>query len=149
MAPLRGLPLLLEEGMRICLTPPALKRERFSIVEALSEVADGARVLFSCSRNLDDAEGLVGCYLLARESDLDLDPLDIAFDDLVGREVIDERHGALGAIQQIMETPANDVWVVEGAAYGEVLIPVFDDVVREVPVDGPISVRIMDGLLDL
>ena len=48
-----------------------------------------------------------------------------------------------------METPANDVWVVEGPDHGEVLIPVIDDVVSTIPVEGPISVRVMDGLLDL
>lgn len=149
MAPLRGLPLLLVEGMRVSLTPPALKRERFSTVRSISEAPDGARILFSCSRTLDDAEGLTGCYVLALESDLDLDPFDVAYDDLIGREVVDERHGSLGTIQSIMETPANDVWVVDGSDHGEVLIPVIEDVLCEIPHEGPIAVCIMDGLLDL
>ncbi len=149
VAPLRGLPLLLSEGMRVSLTPPALKRERVSTVVSLAETPDGARVRFSCSANLADAEGLPGCYLLARADDLDFGPLDAAVDDLIDREVIDDRHGSLGTIQAVMETPANDVWVVEGIAHGEVLIPVIEDVVREIPEDGAIFVHIMDGLLDL
>lgn len=149
MAPLRGLPLLLSRGMKVHLTPPALKRERVSTVEAVSLVPEGARVRFSCSRNLDEAESLARCYVLANCDDFELGALDAAFDELIGRSVVDERHGEIGVIGEVMETPANDVWVVDGGAYGEVLIPVIADVVEAIPSEGPISVRLMDGLLNL
>lgn len=149
MAPLRGLPLLLTEGMSVHLTPPALKRERTSQVLTVSPCADGARVAFSCSRNLDDAETLAGCYVLARTCDFELGPLDSAYDDLLDREVVDDRHGSLGRIVEVMETPAHDVWVVEGPSYGEVLIPVVPEVVGSIATCGPLTVHVMDGLLDL
>lgn len=149
VAPLRGLPLLLEQGMNVCITPPALSRERFSRVEALSQTSDGARVAFSCSHDLDVAETLSGCYILAACEDIELGPLDASFEDLIGRRVVDDRHGELGAIVEVMETPANDVWVVDGSSYGEVLIPVIDEVVAQIPSDGPIFVHVMDGLLNL
>lgn len=149
VAPLRGLPLLLHEGMRVCLTPPALDRERFSTVETLADAPEGARVRFSCCHDLDDAEGITGCCLLADESDFELGALEAAVDDLIGRVVVDERHGSLGTIQCVMETPANDVWVIKGAAHGEVLIPVIEEVVGSIPSQGEIRVRIMDGLLNL
>ena len=47
-----------------------------------------------------------------------------------------------------METPANDVWVVDGGPFGEVLLPVIEQVVREVPEEGPIAVRVLPGLID-
>lgn len=149
VAPLRGLPLLLHEGMRVHLTPPALKRERVSTVVALSAVPDGNRVRFSCAANLDEAERLVGCYVLARVDDLELDDLTVAVNDILGRTVVDERHGELGSIVEVMETPANDVWVVDNGSFGEVLIPVIEGVVLEIPSDGAIRVSIMDGLLNL
>lgn len=149
VAPLRGLPLLLHEGMRVHLTPPAFKRERVSTVESLYTVPDGDRVRFSCAGNLDEAERLVGCYVLAQVDDLELDDLTVAVDDILDRTVIDERHGVLGAIVEVMETPANDVWVVDNGPFGEVLIPVIEDVVLEIPSDGPVRVSIMDGLLNL
>lgn len=149
MATLRGLPFLLAEGMRVHITPPAFKRERISTVEAISMSPDGARVRFSCAHNLDEAESLIGCYVLANCDDFELGPLDASFDDLIGRSVVDERHGELGSIVEVMETPANDVWVVDGGRYGEVLIPVIDDVVACIPSAGAISVRVMDGLINL
>ena len=55
----------------------------------------------------------------------------------------------LGTIVEIMSAPANDVWVVEGNRYGEVLIPVIEQVVLDLPDQGTISVRVMDGLIDM
>ena len=72
VAPLRGLPLLLTESMQVHLTPPALKRERTSAVESLSVTPEGARVRFSCAHNLDDAESLTGCYVLASCDDFEV-----------------------------------------------------------------------------
>lgn len=151
VAPLRGLPLLLHTGMQVHLTPPALARERVSTVLTLADgpTSGTARVRFSCASTLEDAEGLVGCYVLARRDDLDLGPLEAAVCDLLGRSVVDARIGAVGCIQEVLETPANDVWVVDGGAHGEVLIPVIDQVVESIPDEGPIAVRLMDGLLDL
>ncbi len=149
VAPLRGLPLLLTESMRVHLTPPALKRERISIVESLSVAPEGARVRFSCAHDLDEAEGIVGCYVLGSCDDFELGRLDSAVGDLLGRSVVDERFGDLGSIVEVMETPANDVWVLDGSPHGEVLVPVIDEVIIELPEEGAITVRIMDGLLDL
>ena len=67
-----------------------------------------------------------------------------AYTDLMGREVVDERFGSLGTIVEIMSTPANDVWVVEGDRYGEVLIPVIEQVVLDLPDTGTISVHVME-----
>lgn len=50
--------------------------------------------------------------------------------DLLSYAVIDERHGELGHIEEIIQTPANDVIVVQGR-FGEVLIPFIDSVVLE------------------
>ena len=149
VAPLRGLPLLLTESMRVHLTPPALKRERISTVESVSVAPEGARVRFSCAHDLDEAEDIVGCYVLASCDDFELDRLDAAVADLLGRPVVDERFGDLGVIAEVMETPANDVWVLDGSPHGEVLVPVIDDVIVDLPDEGIITVRIMDGLLDL
>lgn len=147
VAPLRGLPLLVEPGMEVALTPPALNRDRFVTVDAVSDDGETARVLFSCSSSIDDAEALQGCFVLAHDEDIELDGLTAAYEDLIAREVIDQRRGLLGRIVEVMETPANDVWVIDGGSYGEVLIPVVSHVVPVIPQDGPIFVSIMDGLI--
>ena len=147
--PLRGLPSVLEPGMRVALTPPALKRDRFCTVVSVTDTGDGDLVSFEGIDDLTAAEGITGCYVLANRDDFELDTLDAAYADLMGREVVDERFGSLGTIVEIMSTPANDVWVVEGDRYGEVLIPVIEQVVLDLPDTGTISVHVMDGLIDM
>ena len=149
VAPLRGLPFLLQPGMHVCLTPPSFNRDRFTTVECVAGSDDAPLVRFGCCSSLDDAEGIVGCHVLVSVDEVDIGPLDVAYDRLVGRPVVDVRYGELGCVREVMETPANDVWVIDGGRYGEVLVPVIEDVVADIPHDGPISVHIMDGLLDL
>ena len=145
MQALRGLPFVLREGLTVALTPPALKRDRFCTVLSVNQQGAEALVRFSGIATMSDAEAVAGCYVLARDADLDLGPLDAAADDLIGRAVLDARYGLLGSIEDVMELPANDVWVVRGPA-GEVLLPVIPEVVDNVPDEGAVSVRVPRGL---
>ena len=95
--------------MRVALTPPALKRDRFCTVVSVTDTGDGDLVSFEGIDDLTAAEGITGCYVLANRDDFELDSLDAAYTDLMGREVVDERFGSLGTIVEIMSTPANDV----------------------------------------
>ena len=141
-----GLPSLVRTGLEVAVLPPELAGERWHVVESCSsDDREGQLVSLSGVRDIASAEGLVGKVLLARRSDL---PEDLELHDsraLVGREVEGEGIGALGAIAEVMRGPANDVWVVRGPA-GETLLPVVDEVVSEVPDQGPIFVRVPAGL---
>ena len=77
--------------MRVALTPPALKRDRFCTVMSVSDTGDGDLVSFEGIDDLTAAEGITGCYVLANRDDFELDSLDAAYTDLMGREVVDER----------------------------------------------------------
>lgn len=134
--------------MRVALTPPALDRDRFTAVESVTDTSDGDLVKFEGIDDLTAAEKIAGCYVLASVDDFELDPLTQAYDDLIDRAVEDERFGALGKIVEVMTTPANDVWVVDGGRYGEVLIPVIEQVVLDLPDEGTIRVHVMDGLIN-
>jgi 16S rRNA processing protein RimM len=49
----------------------------------------------------------------------------------------------------VIETGANDVWVVQGTRFGEVLLPVTDEVVLDVDdASGTAHVRLLPGLID-
>lgn len=148
VAPLLGLPFLLHVGMEVALTPPALDRNRFCKVISVDTHRNDPLVHFSGIDTISDAEAVQDCMVLAHEEDVKLDALVRPYEELLGRSVIDVRYGNLGTIQEIMTTSANDVWVVKGTAYGEVLIPVISDVVSTIPDFGPIKIGIMDGLID-
>lgn len=60
---------------------------------------------------------------------------------LIGLDVIDEAGTLLGRLAEIIETGANDVYVVRGPA-GEILLPAINDVVRAVDLEsGQMTVR--------
>lgn len=140
-----GLPLLVREGLEVAVVPPELKGERWGrVLEVQADDRSGALVRLEGICELADAEALAGRFLLAREADL---PADLALHDaerLCGREVA-AQDGSTGTIAEVMQGPANDVWVVRGEK-GELLIPVIDSVVSEVAPTGPIQVVLPAGL---
>ena len=151
VAALDGLPFCLRPGMRVCLTPPPLRGERFYTVERVG-VGETPLVAFSDVGDLSGSEPLVGKLVLASREDVP----DAVFErdvlDCVGRELVDEVRGTVGTVVEFLQLPANDVWRVDGGPYGEVLVPVIDDVVVEIPESSddpaaPVVVRLMPGLL--
>ncbi|MGH7920696.1 MAG: ribosome maturation factor RimM [Candidatus Dormibacteraceae bacterium] len=98
---------------------------------------DTAGVLVLKLSGLDDrtaAEGLRGTFV--EVPDEDLRPLgDGAWyvDQLLGLEVRSASGRRLGSLQEVLERPANDVWVVRGEA-GETLIPATREAVLSVDV---------------
>lgn len=68
---------------------------------------------------------------------------------LVGCKVVNERGEPIGTLTEILQTGANDVYVVRGAEGPELLLPAVASVVLEIDVvQRLISVRIPEGLSD-
>ena len=143
-----GLSPYLREGLRVWLVPPRLRGPRTLAVTGVA--AQGARLRLSLSgvTDLDAASHLVGRSLLACEDDL---PDDLGWDDLsavMGSEVVDEAYGVVGTIEDVLETPANDLWSVRGP-YGEVLVPVVEEIVMGRDERGRWLVRLPTGLVEV
>lgn len=69
---------------------------------------------------------------------------------LVGLDVITDQDQMLGRIKEILVTGANDVYLVETASGGEILLPAIDDVVLDIDqAAGLMRVHILPGLLDI
>ena len=66
--------------------------------------------------------------------------------DLIGLEVIDAENGEkLGEISDVLNLPANDVYVIRGER--EILVPAVPDFIKEVNiVSGYIKIQMMEGL---
>lgn len=148
VVPLDGLPFCLYEGMRVCLTPPPLRGERFYTVAGVG-VGDTPLVSFKGVRDLNAAEPLVGKLVLALRDDVPELVQEQMILDCVGCDMVDDVHGFVGVIQELIQLPANDVWRVDEGPYGEVLVPVIEDVVLSIPEydDEPVEVHLLPGLL--
>ena len=68
---------------------------------------------------------------------------------LQGLSVYDEEKGLLGELTEVLETGANDVYVVQSPEYGEILLPAIKDVILEVNLEEKIMrVSLLPGLID-
>lgn len=67
---------------------------------------------------------------------------------LIGLQVQTDDGRDLGILTEVLETGANDVYIVKGDLYGEVLIPVLQDTILKTDTDaGILLVKLPEGLL--
>lgn len=78
-----------------------------------------------------------------------LQPGEYLYQDIIGCAVHKENGERLGVVSDIMETGANDVWVITAADRRELLIPAIKNVVRHIDVPGKtITIHELEGLFD-
>ena len=66
--------------------------------------------------------------------------------DIVGINVVDENGTSLGKVEEVLETGANDVYIVRDAD-SELLIPAIDSVIKKIDVaEKRMIVALLDGL---
>jgi 16S rRNA processing protein RimM len=71
------------------------------------------------------------------------------FHELLSLKVVDEVGNILGSLTEILETGANDVYVVTHSSGRELLIPAIPEVVVDVDLEGKtMKVHLLPGLLD-
>jgi 16S rRNA processing protein RimM len=69
------------------------------------------------------------------------------FHEIIGCTIVSEEGETIGAVTDILQTGANDVWVVKGTKK-EHYIPYIEDIVKEIDVDEKkIVIHVMEGLL--
>lgn len=97
----------------------------------------------------EEAEKLRNKMLFMHRDDLELDDDTYFIQDLIGMEVKDADSDVLyGKIADVMQTGANDVYVVRGEER-EYLVPAIADVVISTDLDSNImTIRPIDGLFD-
>ena len=95
------------------------------------------------------AEKLRNKLLYMHRDDLELDEDTFFIDDLIGMEVRDADSGFVyGKIDDVMQTGANDVYVIKGSDR-EYLVPAIADVIVSTDIDSDIMmIRPLDGLFD-
>ena len=69
--------------------------------------------------------------------------------DIIDAEVYEENGEYLGRLTEVMETGANDVYVVKLESGKELLIPAIPQCILDVDTEQPrVTVRLMKGMLD-
>lgn len=84
---------------------------------------------------------------VTREDAVELEEDEYYIADLIGMDVITDE-GEEGKLVDVIETGANEVYVVEFDKYGEVLIPAIHDCILEVDIEAmSMKVHLLEGLV--
>ena len=100
--------------------------------------------------NINDIEKYKGRSLyVTRDQAIPLEEDEYYIADLIGLDVYLESGEKFGVLKDVMETGANDVYIVETEEGKEVLIPAINECVLDIDVEeNRMEIHLMDGLLD-
>ena len=88
--------------------------------------------------------------LITRDQAVELKEDEYFITDLIGLQVNDDEGNEVGTIKDVLETGANDVYVVALPNGKELLLPAIKDCILNVDMEnGEMTVHILDGLMDL
>jgi len=106
-------------------------------------------VKFKGIDNINDIEMYRGKSLFVDRKDavpLKQDEYFIA--DMVGIEVYTDDGEMFGTLKDVMETGANDVYIIDSLKHGEVLVPAIKQCILDVDLDeGRMRVHLLEGLV--
>lgn len=99
--------------------------------------------------NINDIEKYKGRDLwIPREEAQELDEDEYYIADLLGMKVLLEDGSEFGTLKNVMETVANDVYIVDSVEHGEVLLPAIKECILDVDIEtNTMTVHLMKGLL--
>ena len=99
--------------------------------------------------NINDIEKYRGKSLMIdREDAVDLDEDEYFIADMIGMKVYTEEGSEFGTLKDVMETGANDVYIIDSPEYGEVLIPAIRECILDVDMDEDrMTIHLMEGLV--
>ena len=106
-------------------------------------------VKFKGIDNINDIEMYKGRELwIPREEAQELGEDEYYVSDLIGMEVLLENGEKFGVLRDVMETGANDVYIVDRVDGEEILLPAIHDCVLDVDVEkNTMTVHLMKGLV--
>ena len=99
--------------------------------------------------NINDIEKYKGRDLwIPREEAQELDEDEYYIADLLGMKVLLEDGSEFGTLKNVMETGANDVYIVDSVEHGEVLLSAIKECILDVDIEtNTMTVHLMKGLL--
>ena len=88
--------------------------------------------------------------LIFRENAVELGPDEYFITDLIGLEVMTDQGETLGVMKDVLETGANDVYVVELESGKELLVPAIGECILDVNLEErTMKIHLLEGLLEM
>ncbi len=105
---------------------------------------------FAAFNDIEEVKSLAGSdIMIDRKYGAPLKPGEYYIADLLDCEVITDEGKPLGTVKDVLQTGANDVYIVNTPEGKEILLPVIPECIKNVDIEkSVITVHIMKGLLD-
>ena len=118
-------------------------------VESVKFFKQFAIVKFKGIDNINDIEKYKGKSLLVdRENAVKLRKDEYFIADMIGLQVYTEDGEAFGVLKDVLETGANDVYIIDSPKHGEVLVPAIKQCILNVDIEGQkMTIHLMEGLV--
>ena len=118
-------------------------------VESVKFFKQFAIVKFKGIDNINDIEKYKGKSLLVdRENAVKLRKDEYFIADMIGLQVYTEDGEAFGVLKDVLETGANDVYIIDSQKHGEVLVPAIKQCILDVDIEGQkMTIHLMEGLV--
>lgn len=99
--------------------------------------------------NINDIERYKRCPILIERCDaVELEEDEYFIADMIGMAVETEDGKEFGTLRDVIETGANDVYVIDNAEHGEVLVPAIKECILDVNIEErKMRIHLMDGLV--
>ena len=99
--------------------------------------------------NINDVEKYKRCPLLVdRENAVPLGEDEYYIADMIVMEVVTEDDEIFGTLKDVIETGANDVYVIDSEKHGEVLVPAIRECILDVDIESHrMKIHLMAGLI--
>ena len=116
-----------------------VKYQKNNIIVKFKEIAD-----------INEAEKYKNLVVYADREDLpELEEGAHYIADLIGLTVVDEKGEVIGELVDVFNTGANDIYDVKRSGKKNLLLPVIDEVVKDIDLESKkITVHVMEGLDD-
>ena len=98
--------------------------------------------------NINDIEKYKKCpILVTREDAVELEENEYFIADLIGLHAVSDEGENLGKISDVLQTGANDVYVIKNKGVKDILVPAIEQCVREVNLEeNRIVIHLLPGL---
>ncbi|PJF28879.1 MAG: 16S rRNA processing protein RimM [Phototrophicales bacterium] len=128
---------------------PTSAKVQFYGVEFMRPHQDYGLLKLKTVNDRNQAELLRDLFVMVKTEDaVPLADDEIYLYQLIGMMVKTDTDDILGTVTDVLETGANDVYIVQSDQYGEILIPAIPDVILKTDADtNIITVKLPEGLL--
>ena len=126
------------------------KKEKLSLeVQGVKFFKQFVILKFKGIDNINDVERYKRCPLyVKREDAVELEEDEYFIADMIGIQVVTEDDEPFGTLKDVMETGANDVYVIDTEEHGEVLVPAIRECILDVDIENQkMKIHLMDGLI--